>query len=62
MDENIAVKYDEKKNPHGYTVDGAPLRNITAAEWAALPKQVKASVEAAEFYEVVKKTAKGKGD
>lgn len=55
-DDEIAVEYDPKKNPHNYTVDGAPLRDMTAAEWKALPEQVRRSVAAAEFYEVVKKS------
>lgn len=55
--DEIAVKYNAKDNLNGYTVDGAPLRDIPADEWAKLPEQVQRSVAAAVFYEV---TPKGK--
>jgi ERCC4-type nuclease len=52
MNEEIAAKYLANKNPQGYLIDGAPLRDITADEWQALPDQVRRSVAAADFYEV----------
>ena len=53
MEDEIAVKYHPEKNPNGYVVDGAPLRDIPVGEWVNLPVQVWRSVEAAEFYEVL---------
>lgn len=53
--DEIAVRYSAKDNPNNYTVDGAPLADIPADEWAKLPDQVRRSVAAAVFYEVTSK-------
>lgn len=51
--DKIAVKYNERKNPNGYTIDGAPLRDMTLTEWGRLPEQVRLSVANAPYYEIV---------
>lgn len=55
--ESIARHYDESKNPDGASLPGVPLRDLTAAEFDALPAWLKESVDALPYY---RKTAPAK--
>lgn len=63
MDE-IAYTYDPGKNPDSVVLDGVPLRDLTRAEFEALPKKWQAAVNREPFYVPVKpaKTAVNKED
>lgn len=56
--EEIAFTYDETKNPDGAFLAGVGLRDLTTAEFAALPEWLQRSVEACPFY--VKASTKGR--
>lgn len=42
--------YDPAANPEGAWMPGVPRRDITAAEWAALPAWLQASADATGWY------------
>lgn len=46
----VARYYDEEKNPQGAHFGGVPLTDLTEEEFDALPKHVKADVDASPFY------------
>lgn len=54
----IAFRYEVKKNKGGSYIPGVPLRDLTAAEVAALRPNLGAAVEAAPFYVKVSKGSK----
>lgn len=53
MSDEIAYTYDEKLNPDGVSLDGVPLRDLTAAEFAALPKRWQEAVKREPYYVAV---------
>ena len=55
---DIAFTYDEKKNPHGYIIDGVPLRDLTMAEFERLTPERKKAVQREPFYVKVSTTKK----
>lgn len=50
MSESIARYYDESKNPDRAFFPGVPLRDLTEADWDALPQRLRESVDASPFY------------
>lgn len=50
MSESIARYYDETKNPEGGMLPGVPLRDLTEAEFAALPPWLQESLDALPCY------------
>lgn len=50
MSESIARYYDEAKNKEGAFFPGVPLRDLTDAEFDALPKRMQESIDACPFY------------
>lgn len=50
MDEQIAFIYDPDKNPDKTWVDGVPLRDLSKAEFDALPKRLQAAVKQQPYY------------
>lgn len=50
MDDKLAYIYDANQNPGGAVLDGVPLRDLTAAEFAALPERWQAAVKREPFY------------
>jgi hypothetical protein len=55
MSDEIAFKYDEKKNPGGTWIDGVPLADLTAARFKRLPKHLQAAVKAQPYYVAAEK-------
>lgn len=51
---DLAYKYNQKKNLDGGSFPGVPLRDLTVAEFEALPIWLQGSVDAAAFYSRVK--------
>ncbi len=51
---SIARYYNEDSNPHGASIPGVPLRDLTQEEYDALPDMEKASVDASELYRKTK--------
>ena len=49
-DERVARHYDASKNPDGASLPGVPLRDLTQAEFDALPAWLQLSVDASMFY------------
>jgi hypothetical protein len=60
MAETVVYHYVAANNPHGGYLPGVPLRDLTAADLAALPAWLRPSVAAQPFYEAVAVTAKAK--
>jgi len=58
MNDAIAFRYDEKKNPQGAFLAGVPLRDLTTAEFEELPEWLQRSVKATDFYVEVKVATK----
>lgn len=54
MSEKIARYYDETKNPEGGQLPGVPLRDLTDAEFDALPTWLQQSVDALACYRKTK--------
>lgn len=50
MSSDTARHYDQAKNPDEASLPGVPLRDLTTAEFDALPKWLQESVDAAPFY------------
>lgn len=50
----IARYYDEAKNPDGAFLPGVGLRDLTEAEFAALPEYLQESVDVCGFYRKTK--------
>lgn len=46
----IARYYEEGKNPDGGMLPGVPLRDLTKAEFDALPVWLQLSIDASPFY------------
>lgn len=42
--------YDPERNPDRAFLPGIPLRDLTVAEWRALPRWLRHSVDACGFY------------
>ena len=49
--------YDADKNPDGAALPGVPLRDLTDAEFDALPTYLQRSVDTAPFYRKTKPEA-----
>lgn len=49
-EEPIARYYDASKNPDAASLPGVPLRDLTQAEFDALPAWLQLSVDASMFY------------
>lgn len=56
----LAFRYDEKKNKEGTWLDGVPLADLTAEQFAALKPHYRAAVKATPYYVAVKATKKDK--
>ena len=52
MSDSITVRYLPDKNPETHHIPGIPLRDLTAAEFAALPPWLQESVRVCAFYAV----------
>lgn len=48
--DKVARYYDETKNEEGGQLPGVPLRDLTDAEFNALPEWLQASVDALDCY------------
>lgn len=50
----IARFYDESKNSDGAFFPGVPLRDLTDADWDALPQRLRESADASPMYRKTK--------
>lgn len=60
--DDIAFHYDATKNKQGSWLDGVPLRDLTTAEYGALPAVWQQAVIQQPYYVPVKKTTKKEGE
>ena len=52
MSDKIVRKYLPGKNKQGAHFPGVGLRDLTADDWASIPKGIRKDVDASGFYEV----------
>lgn len=56
MDPNdIAIRYHPRRNPEGATLTGVPLRDLTRAEYLALPEWLRRAVVASPCYTIARR-------
>jgi hypothetical protein len=56
--DTIVYRYHPQQNPHSAHLPGVPLRDLTAAEVAALPAWLQRSLAACPFYSRVRAPAR----
>lgn len=59
MDE-IVFRYVAEVNPQGAALPGVPLRDLTAADVAAVPAWLRPSIAAQAFYQAVESATRTK--
>lgn len=55
MDSEIAYRYQPRRNPDGAALPGVPLRDLTAADVAALPAWLRDALATCPFYTRVRR-------
>jgi hypothetical protein len=59
--DDIAIRYHPRRNPSGAALGGVPLRDLTRAEFQALPEWLRRAVVASPCYTIARRRVPSAG-